>query len=60
MHPVRQHSELLLAMNKEPLDPEEVRAWMKRIEDNTYNQQIWYIFILLFLALNSVAYWLNR
>jgi hypothetical protein len=47
-------------MNKDPLDPDEVRAWMKRIEDNTYNAQIWYIFILLFLALNSVAYWLNH
>jgi hypothetical protein len=47
-------------MHKEPLDPEEVRAWMKRIEDNTYNAQIWFVILLAFLVIQSLAYWLSR
>ena len=47
-------------MSKEPLDPDEVRDWMKRIEDNTYNAQIWHIFMIALICINALAYWLNR
>lgn len=43
-----------------PLKPQEVREWMKGVDDKLHNNSVLLFMVLIFLALNSLAYWLNR